>query len=383
MAFLPTIAATSLLGLLGLGPPPSQPAEPVKPAESLVNSPSSGVRGTMLMVHGGGWQGPGAKSQKFLMEQPGNMLVERGWRVVSLDYNAGTQGIIDVLNAAGQELGGAEGNLLCLYGESSGAQIALVVASRLKAVDCVIAAGAPTDFHVYMAEARSSGDDSRKTIAGQMEHVFGSTEDVTAPWEPIKLSKMITSDVLMLRESDDSLVPREQLDRFLGLRPRTESLELESNPTVTPETWWLHGTLSDVGREHYLAAVGAFADRAYATGKAERAARRTGCRGVTSSDPVSMTGALRCLARKDRIVARAGKARTGTTTRRLRGEVNAARAWASLRSGVRGRRALAAFAARRARLRLRTANPSILTLTVRSVERDPLARRKLRLQESR
>jgi acetyl esterase/lipase len=319
MAFLPTIAATSLLGLLGLGPPPSKPAEPVKPAEALVSLPSSGLTGTMLMVHGGGWQGPGTKSQKFLMDQPGKMLVERGWRVVSLDYNAGTQGVIDVLSAAGQELRRAEGSPLCLYGESSGAQIALVVASRLKAVDCVIAAGAPTDFHAYMAEARSSGDDARKTIAGQMEHVFGSTEDVTAPWEPIKLSKMITSDVLMLRESDDSLVPREQLDRFLGSRPRTESLELESNPTVTPETWWLHGTLSDVGREHYLAAVGAFADRAYATRKAERAARRTGCRGVTSSDPVSMTAALRCLARNDRAVARAGKARTGTTTRRLRG----------------------------------------------------------------
>jgi hypothetical protein len=362
MAFFPTIAATSLLGLLGPGSPPSKPAEPVKPAEALVNSPSSALRGTMLMVHGGGWQGPGAKSQKFLMEQPGEMLVARGWRVVSLDYNAGTEGITDVLNAAGQELRRAEGNLLCLYGESSGAQIALVVASRLKAVDCVVAAGAPTDFHAYLAEAKSSGNGSRKIIAGQIEDVFGTTEDVTAPWEPVKLSKLITSDVLMLRETDDSLMPREQLDHFLGARPTTESLELESNPTATAETWWLHGTLSDAGRGDYLAAVGGFADRAFATRKAERAAERTGCLGVTSADPASMTVALRCLARNDRTISRARRVRTATTTRRLRGEVNAARVWASLRSGASGRRALAALAARRARLRLRSADPSIVTL---------------------
>jgi hypothetical protein len=75
-----------------------------------------------------------------------------------------------------------------------------------------------------------------------------------------------------------------------------------------------------------------------------------------------MTGALRCLARNDPTVPRAGKARAGTTTRRLRGEVNAARAWSSLRSSASGRRALAAFAATRASFRLRSGNPSTVTL---------------------
>jgi acetyl esterase/lipase len=149
MASLAAIAATSLLGLLGLEPTPPKPPEPVKPAEAIVESPASGLKGTMLMVHGGGWLGPGPKAQRFLIMQPGEMLVQRGWRVVSLDYNAGTEGITDVLNAAGLELRRAEGNLLCLYGESAGAQMALVVASRLRAIDCVIAAGAPTDFHAY------------------------------------------------------------------------------------------------------------------------------------------------------------------------------------------------------------------------------------------
>ncbi|MEA2232215.1 MAG: hypothetical protein QOD83_2031 [Solirubrobacteraceae bacterium] len=362
MASIAAIAITGLLGLLGFESPPTTPIEPVQPAEALVGSPASGLKGTMLMVHGGGWQGPGEKSQKYLMEQPGDMLVQRGWRVVSVDYDAGTAGITDVLNAAGQELQRAEGNLLCLYGESAGAQIALVVASRLKAIDCVVAAGAPTDFHAYMAEAKSSGDGPRTIIADQMETIFGSTEDVTAAWEPVKLSRKITSDVLMLREADDHLMPREQLDRFLAARPTTESVELESNLTVTPETWWLHGTLSDAGRERYLAAIGGFADRAVATRNAERAAERSACRGTDALSVVTMTGALRCLARNDPTVPRAGKARAGTTTRRLRGEVNAARVWSSLRSSASGRRALAAFAASRASFRLRSGNPSTVTL---------------------
>ncbi|HEX8158719.1 MAG TPA: alpha/beta hydrolase fold domain-containing protein [Solirubrobacteraceae bacterium] len=362
MASLTAVLATSLLGLLGLGPPPPKPVQPPKPAEALVASPASDVKGTMIMVHGGGWQGPGEKSQKYLMEQPGEMLVQRGWRVISVDYDAGTAGITDVLNAAGQELQRAEGNPLCLYGESAGAQIALVVAARLKAIDCVIAAGAPTDFHAYMAEAKSSGDGPRAIIAGQMETVFGSTEDVTAAWEPVKLSSKIASDVLMLREADDRLIPREQLDRFLAARPTTESAELESDLEATPETWWLHGTLSDAGRERYLAAIGGFADRAVAMRVAERAAERSGCQGTDAESLVTMTGALRCLARNGATRPRARKSRGGLTTRRLRGEVNAARVWASLDSSASGRRALTAFAARRASFNLRSANPSIVTL---------------------
>jgi acetyl esterase/lipase len=362
MATLPTIAATSLLGLLGLQSPPSAPTEPIKPAEALVASPSSDLKGTMLMIHGGGWQGPGAKSQKFLMEQPGEMLVARGWRVVSVDYQAGTAGITDVVDAAAEELRRAEGNLLCLYGESSGAQIALVVAARLKSVDCVVAAGAPTDFRAYTAEAKSSGDGDRTMIASQIESVFGLSEDLTDTWEPVKLSKEITSDVLMLREADDRLMPREQLDGFLEARPTTESLELESNPAATPETWWLHGTLSEAGRARYLGAVGGFVDRAYATRTAERSADRTGCQDSAKTDLVAMTSALRCLTRNDRTVRRGGRARIATATRRLRGEINAARIWTTLRSSARGRRALAAFAVRRARLSLRSANPSTVTL---------------------
>jgi acetyl esterase/lipase len=362
VASFAAIAATSLLGLLGLEPQAPTPTTPQKPAAAIVASPSAALKGTMLMVHGGGWQGPGPKSQQYLMEQPGDMLVNRGWRVVSLDYDAGTEGIADVLNAAGQELRRAEGNLLCLYGESAGAQMALVVAARLKAVDCVIAAGAPTDFHAYTAEANASGDSDRKIIAGQMENVFGSSDDLTAPWEPLRLSKQIFSDVLMLREADDRLMPREQLDGFLAARPTTESVELESNLTATPETWWLHGTLSDAGRGRYLAAIGGFADRAYATRRAEVAAERSGCKGVTASALITMTSALRCLARNDRSVPRALKAGAPTITRRLRGEVNAARAWTALRSTALGRRTLAAFAARRASFSLRSANPSIVTL---------------------
>lgn len=357
------IAAVSLLELLGLAPKPTTPAAPVAPAQALVASPASApIKGTMLMVHGGGWTGPGPASQKHLMEQPGELLVRRGWRVVSVDYRAGTDGIDDVLARAGEELGRPEGGLLCIYGESAGAQIALVVASRLPAVDCVVAAGAPTDFQAYIGEARSSGNGLRAIIADQMESVFGTSGDATAPFEPVRLAGRIAADVLMLREADDHLMPRDQLDAFLAARPTTESLELESSPTTSADSWWLHGTLSDAGRARYAAAVGGFADRADAAHRAERAAARTGCGRVTRSGRTALAAALRCLARRDRTLPRARGARAATTTRRLRGELNAARVWAALRASASGRRALAALAARRATVDLRPGDPTVVTL---------------------
>ena len=78
-----------------------------------------------------------------------------------------------------------------------------------------------------------------------------------------------------------------------------------------------------------------------------------------------MQAALRCLARNDALARKAGSHARGTLSRRVRGEVNAARAWKALRSSTSGRRALAALAAGRATATLRSGDPSRVTLTVR------------------
>ena len=124
------IAATSLSGLLTpiiAGQPAPAPIQ--TPSAALVATPAP-VRGTMIMVHGGGWSGPGPLSQQPLMTMPGETLSQRNWRIVSIDYHAGAAGLQDVIDAAGSELTQPTGGLLCIYGESAGAQLALVAAPR-------------------------------------------------------------------------------------------------------------------------------------------------------------------------------------------------------------------------------------------------------------
>lgn len=361
-------AATILTSLISLLSSIGRPApQPISPSQALVAWPSSAVRGTMLMVHGGGWQGPGPVSQKAVMALSGDTLSQRGWRVVSIDYHAGAAGLQDVLDAAGSELAQPTGDPLCIYGESGGAQLALVAASLLPEIDCVIGFAPPAAFEAYLTEVRASRDPERQLVADQIAAVWGPTPAARAPYDPIKVARSISADVLLMRAADDPLIPAAQIDHFVAARPTTQRLELESASTTAHSEY--HGTLSDNGRNQYRAALGSIVDRAAAAHDAERSAERTGCKDVTGS--VTQVGvarvqsALRCLARADKLARNAGAARAMTTSRRIRGEVDAARAWHLLRTSVRGRRALAALTTGHATTTIRIGDPTRVTLRIR------------------
>ncbi len=363
-----SIAATGLAGLLSPIIGPSTPPPAATPSPALAAAPAASAHGTMLMVHGGGWTGPGPKAQAALMTMPGEVLSGRSWRIVSVDYHSGSAGLQDVIDAAGAELASPAGGPLCIYGESAGAQLALVAASRLSGVDCVVAMGPPADFEAYQAEVRASNDSGRQIIAAQMAAVWGQTPEERAPNDPVKVANSIRGDVLIMREGDDALIPIEQVENFIAARPTTERMELQSAGGDLSQ-FYLHGTLSEAGRAQYRATLGAFVDRATAADAAEAAAARTGCKGVTKS--VTQGGvsrvqsALRCLARNDRLAKRAGAKGAKTLSKRVRGEVNAARTWNLLRASTSGRRALAALAAGRAKTTVRPGSPNRVTLQVR------------------
>jgi hypothetical protein len=188
-----------------------------------------------------------------------------------------------------------------------------------------------------------------------MTRFFGATPAEFAPWNPVGLAPSIHADVLLIHESDDPMVSAEHGARFQAARPTTQIVDLAAGNPADPATDFMHGTVSDAGRGSYAAAVGAFADRAVAAREAERNAAHTGCSGVGRSlaevGLSTVKSALRCLARKDAGDGSArGWQRTSVT---LRGEVNASRIWSSLRATKSGRRALAAAAAKRAKLSVR------------------------------
>ncbi len=380
---LAVVAFVLVAGLLGLrashadaATPFRLPSRAPKPAPvpvippvaaAITIDPAGPVRGTVIMVHAGGWAGHDANAQNLLSKSPGNLFLERGWRVVSIDYEDGTAGLQDVLNAAGAEFArNTTDGPLCLYGESSGAHLALVAASRLRAIDCVIGLGSPSDLTLYEAEAAVSGDDRVRLVSSQISRFFGTTLAETAPWNLVALAPAIHADVLLLHEADDSVVSNLHAARFAAARPTTQVIELEAGDANNPGDDFMHGTVSAAGRAQYGNAIGSFADRAVVGHAAERQAAQTGCSSVTRSlgevGVASLLSGLRCLARKDAAADRAGEASWQQTNIKLRGEVNAARIWASLRGTRSGRRALAAAAVRRATVLVQTGDRTRVTL---------------------
>jgi hypothetical protein len=363
----PRAGAALALNLPLLGKPAPAHVIPAV-AGPLSADPLSGVlRGTMIMVHAGGWAGHDAHAQDVLMTTPGELLRQRGWRVVSIDYDEGVAGLQDVLNAAGAELARGSGDgPLCIYGESAGAHLALVAASRLRAIDCVVGLGTPTDLPLYESEGSVSDDARVRLVASQMTRFFGSTPAEVAPWDVVAFAPSIHADVLLMTEGDDAIVPASHSMRFQAARPTTQVVTLESGDPADSSTDFVHGTISQAGRAQYAAAIGALADRAVSARDAARSASRTGCRQVGRSIAElglpGLQSALRCLARKVAGSLPAGTGSWQRTTINMRGEVNAARIWVSLRGTKSGRRALVAAAARRATVSVRSGDRSSIVL---------------------
>jgi hypothetical protein len=303
------------------------------------------------------------------MSRPGDLLRARGWRVVSIDYEEGSGGLHNLLDVVGAELARkTSAGPLCIYGESSGAQLALVAASRLASIDCVIGVATPTDLATYQAQGSAAADAKVRGLAERIGKLFGASPEALAPWNPLVLAPAIHADVILIHENDDPLIAASYAGRFQAVRPTTQVVMLEAGDPADTSTRFAHGTVNEAGRARYGAAIGAYADRQIESTAAQRDAARTGCAlsGQTYAEigRRGLLSALRCLAAKDE---RSLPARVGAWKRsavRMRGEVNPARLWATLRRSASGRSALLASAKRRARISVRSGDPSRVTLSL-------------------
>lgn len=264
----------------------------IPPVAPLVSAdPADGVaRATIILLHGGGWAGHSPVGQQLLMKSPGELLLARDWRVASVDYGEGTDGLQDVLNAVDAEVARrTSSGPLCIYGESSGGHLALVAASRRRTVvDCVIGVGTPADLSIY-AQQRGVTNAQIRLLAARIRRFFGTTAAELAVWNPVALAPSIDADVLLLRQADDYLVSADHGERFKAAHPATRTVELASGDPAAAADAFLHGTLSEAGRVQLASAVGAFADRAMAAPDPERRAARAQAATDTSAVPRSMS----------------------------------------------------------------------------------------------
>lgn len=105
--------------------------------------PVANPKGIVLMAHGGGWL-PEASSLAHRMGSQATFFNAQGWTVVSVDYQPGLLSNYDFANQ--YDIARAHTSLpICLYGESAGGQIVLMVAAA-RHPSCTISLVGPTDL---------------------------------------------------------------------------------------------------------------------------------------------------------------------------------------------------------------------------------------------
>lgn len=262
------LAAVALLaGAAGCGD--ASRASTTAVAAPLVGAPPQ-PRGTVVLVHQGGWAGPNAKLQEQLDAFPGAALRARGLRTVSVDYARGKAGLADVLAAARAARRHGPGPV-CLYGESAGGTLALLAAARDPHVACVLTLGAPTDFATWSRDAQRRVADPRRdpqvpvtkrdvslAVFGQtVVPAFGPVGPGSRAWEPARVAPRIRARVVLGRQADDFIVPPGQTAAFRRRDPAATTLV---TPAGTRREPYLHGTLGPAGREALVARVTALVD---------------------------------------------------------------------------------------------------------------------------
>jgi hypothetical protein len=133
------------LALIALCALPAAPRAEGDPGFVTTLSPAGPARGVVIGIHGGAWYGVGRELSMTVRDD-----LERwralGWEGLIVDYPKGGAAVASVLRAYDKVRSRYPGLPVCLYGESAGGHLALLVAAARPDVACVETAGAPTDL---------------------------------------------------------------------------------------------------------------------------------------------------------------------------------------------------------------------------------------------
>jgi acetyl esterase/lipase len=191
-------------------------------------APASASAGVVVVLHGGGWMatGPGAVAH---MRPAVRRFESYGWKVVNADYRPQEHAYEDVQTVFDATTAAHRGRPVCIYGESAGGQLALMLAVR-RSPACVIAAGAPTDLDALAGAPR---DWATWAFGG----IGGLTE-----WSPAAPANaaLITAPLLLAHAAGDPVIPHSQLRAMRRARP-TGTTTLTLHPGRIP---WVHARVT-------------------------------------------------------------------------------------------------------------------------------------------
>ena len=197
------------------------------------------ARGTMLLIHGGGWQdNRGTESARYYDATAALSFAAGGWRVVNISYTPGyragakpnpTPMLRDVV-AFYDQIRSAFGGSVCAYGQSAGAHLSAMLAVERPTLTCAALDAAPTDLPTMFPRTNAQG-----FITG----TFGTDSSTLAQWSPARDWRPdIRTPVWATFAQTDPTVPPQQGDVFHAVDPK-------ANIAVVPggSFPWLHTTV--------------------------------------------------------------------------------------------------------------------------------------------
>ncbi len=174
-----------------------------------LNPADEAPKGTVLMIHGGGWHGGLGAAADRVMGQYIELVRSWGYDVANLGYRGGADSLTDALDAFDhlrETLG--PGEPICLYGGSAGAHLALAVAAKRGAsVDCVIDFLGPPDLEEWGSRPNS---DAGRNLAVE---AFG--EERLAELSPVNNVERLVSPVLVAAAPCDVYIEIEAQREFV------------------------------------------------------------------------------------------------------------------------------------------------------------------------
>jgi hypothetical protein len=204
-----------------------------------IYDPVGPVRGTMLLLHGGGWQDSrgGVNSPRANEATPALTLRAEGWRVVDIGYTQGYRPgakpdpipmLRDVV-AFYDQVHSAFGGPVCAYGQSAGAHLSGMLAVERPTLTCAVLDASPTDLPSMARETNSAA-------LGLIQNTFGSNASTLAQWSPARdWASTIHTAIFATYGANDPVVPPQQGDILHAVDPK-------ANVAVLPggAFFWLH-----------------------------------------------------------------------------------------------------------------------------------------------
>lgn len=244
-----------------------------------IYDPSGGARGTMLLIHGGGWRDtPGLA--RMGMARVALTLRDRGWRVVNISYTPGLKApsvapdprpmLRDVV-AFYDQIRHVYGGPICAYGQSAGAHLAAMLALERPALACAVLDAGPTDLLTLLRETNPVG---RSLIEG----TFGTNPSLLARWSPARLwwHNGAGPPVFATFGGDDQVVVPQQATELRKADPLANVDVVQgASPNSSSALYWLHSFVNVVAIQQRVASLLQWLDQIVPPGSNDPGPRAT------------------------------------------------------------------------------------------------------------